>query len=147
MGVMVAVALSGIIAVAVSNMLTNQAKIIKQLEVRAQRAQLIRHYRDAVNAGLLNTLIGRCGKGNFCGADGSLLIPHTGLYLSDDVYDYGNIDREGKWWKVTAHRAPSSKYAGQPAIELTVAFLNNQHPVVNMALETVTEVILIPSTP
>ena len=147
MSVMVAVALSGIVAVAVTRLLTNQATTMKTLELREQRMQLLRHYRDAVNAGLFYTLLGRCGAGNFCGANGSVLIPSTGLYLSDNLYDYGNTASSGKWWKITARRAPASKYAGQAAVELTITFRHQQHPTVKTHLKPVTEVILLPLLP
>lgn len=144
MSVMVAVALSGIVAVAVARLLTNQAQTMKTLELREQRMQLLRHYRDAVNAGLLFTLTNHCGAGNFCSANGGVLIPSAGLYLNDNLYDYGNTTRNGKWWKVSASHAPASKYAGRPAIELTIEFLYAEHPVIKTQLKPVTEVIILP---
>ena len=147
MSVMIAIALSGILAVTVSRLLTNQAKVMKMLEVRERRMQLLRHYRDAVNAGILYTLVGRCGSGNICSANGGVLIPSSGLYLGRDLYDYGNTDSKGKWWKITAVRVPASKYAGLAAIELTVEFIPEQHRVVKAALKSVTEVILLPLIP
>ena len=147
MSVMVAVALSGIVAVAVVRLITNQAKTMKLIELREERSRLLRHYRDAVNAGLLQTLIGRCGSGNFCGADGRVLIDKKGLYLSDNLYDYGNTDSKNKWWKINAAYAPKNKYAGQLAIELTVEFLSQQHPTIKTQLKPQTEVILLPFTP
>ena len=147
MSVMVAVALSGIVAVAVARLLTNQAQTMKILELREQRMQLLRHYRDAVNAGLLFTLIGRCGAGNFCSANGGVLIPNSGLYLSDNLYEYGNSDSSDRWWKVSASRPPASKYGGHEAIELTAEFLHTQHPVIKIQLKPVTEVILLPFVP
>ncbi len=147
MSVMVAVALSGIVAVAMMRLLTNQAQTMKALELRDQRLQLLRHYRDAITAGLLFTALGRCGAGNFCSANGGVLIPNSGLYLNDNLYDYGNTVSSGKWWKVSAKRAPASKYGGQAAIELTVEFIHAQHPVVKTQLRPVTEVILSPLVP
>ena len=147
MSVMMAVALSGALAVAVMRTLTHQTRMMKQLEVREERMKLLRHYRDAINAGLLHTLVGGCGAGNFCGANGSVLIPSRGLYLSNDLYDYGNTESDGKWWKISAKRAPAIKYAGQAAIELTVEFIPEEHRVVKAALKTVTEVILLPFVP
>ena len=147
MSVMVAVALSGIVAVAVMRLITNQAKAMKLIELREERSSLVRHYRDAISAGLLQTIMGRCGSGNFCGANGKTLIDNKGLYLSDNLYDYGNTDSSDKWWKVTAGYAPKSKYAGQLAIELTVDFLPQQHPTIKTQLKPKTEVILLPFTP
>lgn len=144
MSVMVAVALSGTVAVAVMRLLTNQAQTMQILELRGQRMQLLRHYRDAVNAGWFFTSIGRCGGGNFCSANGGVLIPRDGLYLSDNLYDYGNTAGSGKWWKVSASRAPASKYAGHAALELTVEFLHERHPVIKTQLKPVTEVVLLP---
>ena len=147
MSVMMAVALSGALAVAVMRTLTLQTRMMKQLEVREERMKLLRHYRDAIKAGLLHTLVGGCGAGNFCGANGSVLIPSSGLYLSNDLYDYGNTEGDGKWWKISAKRAPATKYAGQAAIELTVEFIPEEHRVVKAALKIVTEVILLPFVP
>ena len=147
MSVMMAVALSGTLAVAVMRILTSQARVMKQLEVREQRMQLLRHYREAVNAGLLHTLTGRCGAGNYCSANGRVLIPNTGLYLGRNLYDYGNTSGSGKWWKITANRAPASKYGGMSALELNVEFIPEQHRVVKAHLKTVTEVILLPLLP
>lgn len=147
MSVMVAVALSGIVAVAVVRLLTNQAKSMKLIELREERNRLLRHYRDAITAGLLQTIIGRCGAGNFCGANGSVIIPSSGLYLSDNLYDYGNTNSSNKWWKISASHAPPSRYAGQPAIELTVEFLPQHHPTINIQFKPQIEVILLPLTP
>ena len=120
---------------------------MKILELREQRLQLLRHYRDAVNAGLLFSSRRTLWRGQFCRADGGVLIPSSGLYLSDNLYDYGSTAGSGKWWKVSASHAPASKYAGQPAIELTVEFLHPQHPVIKTQLKPVTEVILLPFVP
>ena len=147
MSVMVAVALSGIVAMAVTQLLSNQAKTMKLIELREERSRLLRHYRDAISAGLLQTIIGRCGSGNFCGANGSVIIPSSGLYLSDNLYDYGNTDSSDKWWKISAGYAPPSKYAGQTAIELTVEFLPQHHPTVSTQFKPQTEVIILPFIP
>ena len=144
MSVMVAVALSGTVAVAVTRLLTNQARTMQILELREQRMQLLRHYRDALYVGWFFTSTGRCGAGNFCSANGGVLIPRDGLYLRDNLYDYGSTAGSGKWWKVSADRAPTSKYAGQAALELTVEFLHDQHPVIKTQLKPVTEAILLP---
>lgn len=145
--VMVAIALSSIVAVVVGRMMTNQAQALKLLELQDQRGRLLRHYSTAMRAGLLATALASCGSGNFCGADGSLLIPGSGLYLNDNLYDYGNTDGSGRWWKIHAERSPSSKYAGTPAVELTVEFRPEQHPTAKMRIKPSKEVVFMPLVP
>ena len=145
--VMVAVALSGIVSVAVFRLIANQAKAMKIMELREQRSQLLRHYYTAVSNGLLATILKRCGDGNFCAANGTVLIPSKGLYLADNLYAYGNKNSSGRWWKVSASYAAKSKYGGQTAIELTVEFVPSQHPMIKNKLRPHTEVILLPYIP
>lgn len=150
MSVVVAMALTGILAATVTQVISNQARTMQLIELQGQRESLIRHYKDVVDSGWSATLASKCGSGNFCGGDGRLVIPQSGLYLSDNLYDYGQVESDGKWWRVSARTVSPAKYAAttlQTVIEIRVDFLPHQHPTVKTELKSRQEVIFMPSIP
>lgn len=150
MSVVVAMALTGILAVTVTQLLSNQARTMQLLELRRQGESLLKHYKDVVVSGWGATSASKCGSGNFCGGDGSLVIPRGGLYLSDDLYDYGHTGNDGKWWQVTARIVPPADYAAaawQKVVEVRVDFLPQQHPTIKTELTSRQEVIFMPLIP
>ena len=106
MSVMVAVALAGIVALAVARLLGNQSKTMAVVRLREQREELLKHYKNIVISGWDATR-DSCG-GDICDRGGNAIIPTGGLYLSDDLYAYNNSGSSGQWWKVTANQVAAS---------------------------------------
>lgn len=157
MSVMVAVALAGIVALAVARLLGNQTKTMAVIRLREQREHLLKHYKNIVTSGWDATRSG-CG-GAICTRTSGVIIPGTygngTLYLADNLYEYnytgGTADR---WWKVTAERVDlssggilqSDKYVASErmvAMRIKVDFVRKEHPLVNIKLASRDEIVFL----
>lgn len=160
MSVMVAVALAGIVALAVARLLGNQTKTMAVIRLREQREHLLKHYKNIVTSGWDATRSG-CG-GAICTRTSGVIIPGTygngTLYLADNLYEYnytgGTADR---WWKVTAERVDlssggilqSDKYVASErmvAMRIKVDFVRKEHPLVNIKLASRDEIVFCITT-
>lgn len=150
-GVMVMVAILGILSVAVARLFSNMAEGMMLVELRSERSRLMQHYSEMIHTGWDATNTKKCGSaGNFCGGSGgsTVVIPKSGLYLGHDLFDYGNTDSDGKWWKVTATFVADSTRWDQNTtrvVKLRVEFLHQQHPAVKKQIAPVEDLILIKS--
>ena len=152
MSVMVAVALAGIVALAMARLLGYQAKTMSVVRLREQRENLLKHYKNIVVSGWDATR-GACSA-EICARDGSEIIPAGGLYLAEDLYDYNHTGTNGRWWKVSVTKKPLSSgdilqadsYADPEAllaVEVKVEFIRQEHPVVNIRLAAREEVVFL----
>ena len=156
MSVMVAVALSGIVALAVARLLGNQAKSMSVIRLREQRENLLKHYKNIVVSGWDSTR-SSC-SGNVCDRNGDTIIPTANggaLYLAEDLYEYNHTGgTAGRWWKVSVNKlSPSGGDILQAdswveadslvAVEVKVEFKRDQHPVVNTRLAPREEIVFL----
>ena len=109
MSVMVAVALAGIVALAVARLLGNQSKTMSVVRLREQREELLKHYKNIVISGWDATRDG-CSA-DICARNTDAIIPAGGLYLAEDLYDYEHLNpgrgTAGRWWKVSVTKETS----------------------------------------
>lgn len=154
MSVMVAVALAGIVALAVARLLGNQSKTMTVIRLREQREELLKHYKNVVVSGWDSTR-STC-SGNVCARNGDIIIPTSGtLYLAEDLYDYNYTGGTANhWWKVTANRVGVSsgsvlqadsyvKSESLMAVEVRVEFIPKEHPVVKTRLAPREEIVFL----
>ena len=156
MSVMVAVALAGIVALAVARLLGNQSKTMSVVRLREQREELLKHYKNIVISGWDATR-SSCSAA-ICARNGDAIIPTGGLYLADDLYEYEHLNpgrgTADRWWKVSvAKRTPSSgailhadNYAELESlmtVEVTVEFIRKEHQVVNTRLAEREEIVFL----
>lgn len=157
MSVMVAVALAGIVALAVARLLGNQTKTMAVVRLREQREHLLKHYKNIVTSGWDASRSG-CG-GAICTRTSGVIIPGTygngSLHLADNLYDYNYTGGTGgRWWKVTAERVDlssgsvlqSDKYAAPEnmvAMRIKVDFVREEHPLVNVRLGSRDEIVFL----
>lgn len=154
MSVMVAVALAGIVALAVARLLGNQSKTMTVIRLREQREELLKHYKNVVVSGWDSTR-STC-SGNVCARNGDIIIPTSGtLYLAEDLYAYNYTGgTANRWWKVTANRVGVSsgsvlqadsyvKSESLMAVEVRVEFIPNEHPVVKTRLAPREEIVFL----
>ncbi len=157
MSVMVAVALAGIVAVAVARLLGSQSQTMAAVRLREQREELLKHYKSIVIAGWDATRSGTCPH-IVCSRAGLAVIPTANgnaLLLADDLYDYGYTGSPtGRWWRVTALRRnlPSGEILqadsyveeeGLIAVEVRVEFIPAQHPTVKIRLAEREEIVFL----
>ena len=158
MSVMVAVALAGIVALAVARLLGNQSKTMSVVRLREQREELLKHYKNIVISGWDATRDSTQCSAPICARNTDVIIPTANgeaLYLAEDLYDYnytgGTADR---WWKVSVIKSfPSSGNILQAdnyvkdetliAVEVKVEFIRKEHPVVNTRLATRQEIVFL----
>ena len=153
MSVMVAVALAGVVALAVARLLGNQTKAMTVIRLREQRENLLKHYKNIVVSGWDATRES-CG-GAVCTRQRGVIIPGGGLYLADDLYDYnytgGTAER---WWHVTTERVDLSSgdilqadsYAAAEdmvAMRVKVDFRRKEHPLINLRLASREEIVFL----
>ena len=153
MSVMVAVALAGVVALAVARLLGNQTKAMTVIRLREQRENLLKHYKNIVVSGWDATRES-CG-GAVCTRQRGVIIPGGGLYLADDLYDYnytgGTAER---WWHVTTERVDLSSgdilqadsYAAAEdmvAMRVKVDFRRKEHPLINFKLAPREEIVFL----
>ncbi|MDE3268733.1 MAG: hypothetical protein OYH77_00435 [Pseudomonadota bacterium] len=149
--VLVATALAGIVSAVVAQLLTNQSKVMRTLSLRAERENLLKHYRDTLISGWDQTLTAGCSSGIHDRA-GNVKVPPSGLTVkSDDLYSSSSVS-DG-WWKVSfdcgataGTMFASDKYetthgSGMHSethhkVTLKVEFLKDEHPHINTALRT-----------
>ena len=162
MSVMVAVALAGIVALAVARLLGNQAKSMSVIRLREQREELLKHYKNILISGWDRTERGGCG-GVICSrttntSNTNIVIPTANggaLYLSDNLYDYNYIGgTSDKWWKVTATRQGTASgdilqadsYVDSEALvamKIRVEFMRKEHPVIKTKLAPREEIVFL----
>ena len=165
MSVMVAVALSGIVALAVARLLGHQAKSMSIIRLREQREELLKHYKNIVISGWDKTERGGC-SGEVCSrttneSNTDIVIPTANggaLYLSDDLYDYNYIGgTSDKWWKVSVDKSPlTSMKSGKilqadsyvksedlAAVSVKVEFIRKAHPVISTKLAPREEIVFL----
>ena len=153
MSVMVAVALAGVVALAVARLLGNQTKSMTVIRLREQRENLLKHYKNIVVSGWDATRES-CGRA-VCTRQRGVIIPGGGLYLADDLYDYnytgGTAER---WWHVTTERVDLSSgdilqadsYAAAEdmvAMRVKVDFRRKEHPLINLRLASREEIVFL----
>ncbi|MDE3270270.1 MAG: hypothetical protein OYH77_08335 [Pseudomonadota bacterium] len=149
--VLVATALAGIVSAVVAQLLTNQSKVMRTLSLRAERENLLKHYRDTLISGWDNTLTNGCSSGIYDRA-GSLKVPSGGLTVkSDDLYSSSSVS-DG-WWKVSfdcgatagtmfaSDKHKTTHGSGMRSethhrVTLKVEFLKDEHPHISTALRT-----------
>ena len=156
MSVMVAVALAGIVALAVARLLGNQSKTMSVVRLREQREELLKHYKNIVISGWDATR-GGCSA-DICARNSDAIIPDGGLHLKEDLYEYEHLNPSrgtaGRWWKVSVTKSTfdsgailqADNYAKPEsliAIEVTVEFIRKEHPVVNTKLATREEIVFL----
>ena len=156
MSVMVAVALSGIVALAVARLLGNQAKSMSVIRLREQRENLLKHYKNIVVSGWDSSR--QSSGGVIRSRKGDSIIASGGLYLKDDLYEYEHLNpgrgTAGRWWKVSVNQlSPSSGKILQAdswveadplvAVEVKVEFKRDQHPVVDTRLASREEIVFL----
>ena len=153
MSVMVAVALAGIVALAVARLLGNQSQTMSVVRLREQREELLKHYKNIVISGWDATRSGCTAE--ICARNGDLIIPTGGLYLADRLYDYNYTGgTANRWWKVSVVERPlfsgsvlqADNYAEPEslmAVEVKVEFIRKEHPVVNVRLAEHEEIVFL----
>ena len=160
MSVMVAVALAGIVALAVARLLGNQTKTMAVIRLREQREHLLKHYKNIVVSGWDATRSGCSGA--VCTRTSGVIIPgnygNGTLYLADDLYEYEHLNPSrgtaDRWWKVTAERVDlssggilqSDKYVASErmvAMRVKVDFVRKEHPLVNVKLASRDEIVFL----
>ena len=153
MSVMVAVALAGIVALAVARLLGNQTKAMTVIRLREQREHLLKHYKNIVVSGWDATRES-CG-GAVCTRQRGVIIPGGGLYLADDLYDYNYTGgTAARWWHVTTERVDlssggilqSDRHAAPEdmvAMRVKVNFRRKEHPLINLRLAPREEIVFL----
>ena len=158
MSVMVAVALAGIVSLAIARLLGNQSKTMSVVRLREQREELLKHYKNIVISGWDATRAGTGCAGEICARNNDIIIPTANggaLYLAGSLYDYnytgGTADR---WWKVSVDKNALSsgeilqadnyvKAEGLIAVKVKVEFIRKEHPVVNTRLARREEIVFL----
>lgn len=147
--VLVATALAGVVSAVVAQLITNQSKVMRTLNLREERENLLKHYRNTLISGWDNTLASGCG-GALYDRKGDIAVPSGGLTVkSDDLY--ANTSDADGWWKVSYTCASTSSpiYASDKyeitqgsglhdethyKVDLKVEFLKDKHPHVSTKL-------------
>ena len=158
MSVMVAVALAGIVALAVARLLGNQSKTMSVVRLREQREELLKHYKNIVISGWDATRQSSKCSGNICARNSDIIIPTANggaLYLAEDLYDYNYTGgTANRWWKVSVNKSTfdsgailqADNYAKPESlmtVEVIVEFIRKEHPVVNIKLATREEIVFL----
>lgn len=153
MSVMVAVALAGVVALAVARLLGNQSKTMAVVRLREQREHLLKHYKNIVVSGWDATRSG-CG-GAVCTRQLGVVIPSGGLYLADQLYEYNYTGgTAGRWWQVTTEQVDlasggilqSDQHAAPEdmvAMRVKVDFMREEHPTINVRLAPRQEIVFL----
>jgi len=155
--VVVAAALTGIVALAIGRLIGNQADAMAVIKLREQREELLKHYKNIVVSGWDSTRGGSC-SGVICNRSGTPVIPTangSALYLADDLYDYGyGSGTAARWWKVSATESSLSggsvlqadSYAKPDplvAVTVKVEFIRKEHPTVDTVLSDREEIVFL----
>lgn len=145
--VLVATALAGVVAAVVSQLITNQSKVMRTLTLREERENLLKHYRNTLISGWDHTLTNGCS--DLYNRDGNVALPSAGLKVkSDDLYS--STSAADGYWEVkfscgnkSGSIFASDKYdsAGggfssetHREVTLTVNFLKDSHPHISTKL-------------
>lgn len=147
-GMMALLIIISILAITGASLFNNIVKGIKLAGLKGERDRLLRHYSKMIDSNWDATNEQRCGTGNFCGgsAGSKVIIPSGGLYLDNNLFDYGNTNSSGKWWKVSADFVADPNRWDQNTtrvIRLRVDFLRQQHPTVKAQIAPVEDLVII----
>lgn len=148
MSVMAAVALTGIVSIAVAKLIGLQSKAVHTLKLREERENLIKYYRGVILAGWDETLkAGGCSGDILDRASGDVRIPAGGITV-DSSNLYSSTTMSTGWWRITATPEITQtskiyesdkwdKSTGDGLLEdsycvrkLQVEFLRDRHPTV-----------------